>query len=102
MDELSLPVVVVCLAVMSFFIFSQSKEINRLETQLSNFVYTEETKDRAIYVNNRLQTIESYLQGVESLANSAYEIAVGKQIKYGWIQGLTTEQIDSVRMGELD
>lgn len=84
---------IVCL----IWIFILNGHIIHLSTQLKNYTKHEFVDDFVSYSNAEFNRIHNRLHALQSIANSAYDIAYDNT-KDDWIIGLTTEQIDSIRV----
>jgi len=72
-------------------------KIKTLENKLEKYAKVNDIKARATYINHNVGQIDRLAHDAHSLAEAAYDMAFGKESKSKWMEGLTTDEIDSIR-----
>ena len=84
--------------VLSVFIVIQHRQIQKVEKILSDYAKTEDVRLRSQYVNHNITEIDIRSRDAMSMAKSAYDMAYKQMSRDEWMIGLTTEQVDSIRL----
>lgn len=69
-----------------------------MQTTLNEYAKVNDIKARSQYVNHNVQQLEMLVRDAHSLAESAYDMAHKKMSRDQWMEGLTTEEVDSIRL----
>lgn len=88
--------------ILFIIVFIQHIQVNNLKGTLKDYPKWETMKQRAKYVNHRLGELDytfSDLQIDSKILNDYVYNIINKKGKDEWMIGLTTEEIDSIRIG---
>ena len=84
--------------VLGTVVFIQHTQIQKLTKTLSDYAKVKDIRARSQYVNHNVTEIDIRSRDALSLARAAYDMASEKMSKDEWMVGLTTEEVDSIRL----
>lgn len=87
---------IVCV-ILTFMVCINHIKIVRLQNHLQKYATVEQSKQYAQYSNYNVGQLEMLARDAMSMALSAWDKADTTRCRHEWIEGLTTDQIDSVR-----
>jgi hypothetical protein len=76
----------------------QQTQIHNLRRDMENYAKVKDIKSRSQYVNFNVNEIAMHAMDAHALAEAAYDMAYDKMSRDQWMVGLTTEQVDSIRL----
>ena len=69
---------------------------------MSQYAKRDDIRLRSQYVNHNVAEIDMRARDAHALAEAAYDMAYEKVSRDKWMEGLTTEEIDSIRLEKGD
>jgi len=86
-------------SILGAVIFIQHTQIQTMKNTLSKYAKVNDVKARSEFMNFQMSKIEIHALDAHAIAESAYDMAYERMSRDEWIVGLSTEEIDSIRLG---